>query len=144
MSLSALQRPSGRVAAGIRCECAPRRPPVSKQPIDSRQDSVARRGAFGLSLLASGVLLLGSPAKAAEVLSGEARTVDGDTLVVSLAASQACMQHKQGLMLACSRSCGKRGVARRFVVRALMRLPLGSLHNIMQLSGEVVFESESR
>ena len=71
----------------IRRAYEPRRPPNSKLPIDSRPDSAARRSAFGLSLLASGVLLLGSPARGAEVLSGSARTVDGDTIVVRRADS---------------------------------------------------------
>ena len=50
-----------------------------------------RLPAVGLGLLASGMLLLGSPATAAEVLSGVPRTVDGDTLVVRTAASLVCI-----------------------------------------------------
>ena len=45
-----------------------------------------RLPAVGFGLLASGMLLLGSPASAAEVLTGVPRTVDGDTLVVRTAA----------------------------------------------------------
>ncbi len=45
-----------------------------------------RLPAVGFGLLASGMLLLGSPVSAAEVLTGVPRTVDGDTLVVRTAA----------------------------------------------------------